>query len=40
MATARVHKKGRQLTVLEAEVIQESDGTVVAFGTGTFTTIS
>ena len=40
VASARVHKKGRQFTVLEVEVIQESDDTLVAFGTGTFTTIS
>ena len=39
LATARVHKKGKSFTVLEAEVTQESDGTLVAFATGTFTTI-
>lgn len=39
LATARVHKNGRRFTVLEADVTQESDGTLVAFATGTFTTI-
>ena len=39
LATARVHKKGKRFTVLEAEVIQEADDTLVAFATGTFTTI-
>ncbi len=39
LATARVHKDGRRFTVLEADVTQEEDGTLVAFATGTFTTI-
>lgn len=38
-ATARVHKNGRRFTVLEADVTQEGDGTLVAFATGTFTTL-
>jgi len=39
VATARVHKRGRRFTVLEAEVTQQETGDLVAFGTGTFTTI-
>ncbi len=39
VATARVHKRGKRFTVLEAEVTQQETGDLVAFGTGTFTTI-
>lgn len=39
LATARVHKNGSRFTVLEADVTQEEDDTLVAFVTGTFTTI-
>lgn len=40
LATARVHKNGSRFTVLEADVTQEGEDTLVAFVTGTFTTIS
>jgi acyl-CoA thioesterase len=39
LATARVHKYGRSFKVLEADVTQEEDGTLVAFATGTFTSV-
>jgi uncharacterized protein (TIGR00369 family) len=36
-ATARVRKGGKQVTVVEAEVVQEEDEEVVALATGTYT---
>ncbi len=38
-ATARIHKRGRRFTVLEADVVQEENGEVIAYATGTFTTV-
>jgi uncharacterized protein (TIGR00369 family) len=38
-ATARIHKRGRRFTVLEADVVQEESGEVIAYATGTFTTV-
>ena len=37
VATARVRRRGSRFTVLDADV--EQDGTIVATGTGTFTTV-
>jgi acyl-CoA thioesterase len=39
IASARVHKNGSRFTVLEADVTQEEDGTLIAFATGTFTSV-
>ncbi len=36
-STARVRKGGKRVTVVEAEVVQEEDGEVVALATGTYT---
>ena len=36
---ARVHKGGKRMTVVEAEVVQEEDGEVVALATGTYTIV-
>lgn len=38
VATAKVRRRGGRFTVLEAEV--EQDGVVIAFATGTYTTIT
>ena len=40
VASARVHKKGKRFTVLEADVVQEGRDDLVAFATATFTTVS
>lgn len=39
VATARTHRKGKRFTVLEAEVVQEDGGELIAYATGTFTTV-
>jgi uncharacterized protein (TIGR00369 family) len=36
---ARVRKGGKRMTVVEAEVVQEEDGEVVALATGTYTIV-
>ena len=36
---ARVRKGGKTMTVVEAEVVQEEDGEVVALATGTYTIV-
>ncbi len=36
---ARVRKGGKRVTVVEAEVVQEDDGEVVALATGTYTIV-
>jgi acyl-coenzyme A thioesterase 13 len=38
-STARVRKGGKRVTVVEAEVVQEEDGGVVALATGTYTVV-
>lgn len=38
-STARVRKGGKRMTVVEAEVVQEDDGEVVALATGTYTIV-
>ncbi len=38
-STARVRKSGKRITVVEAEVVQEPDGEVVALATGTYTIV-
>ncbi len=38
-STARVRKGGKRVTVVEAEVVQEEDGEVVALATGTYTIV-
>ena len=38
-STARVRKGGKRVTVVEAEVVQEEDGEVVALATGTYTVV-
>ena len=39
VADAKVHKRGKRFTVVETEVVQEESGDLVAFATGTFTTV-
>ena len=38
-STARIRKGGKRITVVEAEVVQEPDGEVVALATGTYTVV-
>ena len=38
-ATARVRRSGKRFTVLEAAVVQDDDGTDIAYATGTFTLV-
>ncbi len=38
-ATAQVRKGGEQITIVEAEVVQEDDDEVVALATGTYTPV-
>jgi uncharacterized protein (TIGR00369 family) len=38
-SNARVRKGGKRMTVVEAEVVQEEDGEVVALATGTYTIV-
>ena len=40
LASARIHKKGKRFTVLEADVVQEDSEELVAFATATFTTVT
>ena len=40
LASARIHKKGKRFTVLEADVVQEDSEELVAFATATFTTVA
>ena len=39
VSEARVRKGGKTMTVVEAEVVQEEDGEVVALATGTYTIV-
>jgi len=39
VSKARVRKGGKRMTVVEAEVVQEEDGEVVALATGTYTIV-
>ena len=39
VSEARVRKGGKRVTVVEAEVLQEEDGEVVALATGTYTIV-
>jgi len=39
LSSARVRKGGKRMTVVEAEVVQEEDGEVVALATGAYTIV-
>ena len=38
-STAEVRKGGERITIVEAEVVQEDDGEVIALATGTYTPV-
>ncbi len=38
-STAQVRKGGERITIVEAEVVQEEDGEVIALATGTYTPV-
>ena len=39
ISTAEVRKGGERITIVEAEVVQEDDGEVIALATGTYTPV-